>query len=166
MEAYPLHQVLKVKQDRAEKAQKMRDAAKATLDQEQEKLKGVEKQRDEVKQHHHDKLMQLRQAFDKGTTSEEVIIMKDYLKVVKEKLKQEELKVEQQKKVCQQAKVKWEEAAALYRKRKLEEEKIKLHKKEWSQEHQRMLEQKAQKEEDELGSVMHQATKRAKRDRI
>jgi len=157
---YPLEQVLNVKKDRVEKAQKVVEEKKRALQVEEEKLKKVEAERDTVLHHHQAKLAQLRKALDEGTTSDEVLQMKAYLKVVKEKLIKEEEKVKKQKEQVRIAAHNLEEARHELKKRRLEEEKISLHKQEWLKEARKEEAKQEAKEHDEIGQVLHEAHKR------
>lgn len=97
---YPLKQLLEVKKKRVETAEKIVLEKKEIVEQEEKKLKELELARDEILRHYQDKLTQLREILDEGTTSTVIKQMKDYLKVVKDKLVKEEAKVkEQQRKV-------------------------------------------------------------------
>jgi flagellar biosynthesis chaperone FliJ len=159
---YPLEQVLAVKRDRVEKAEKLVEEKKRALQVEQEKLKKVEEERDRVLNHHNDKLAQLRHALDTGTTSDEVLQMKAYLKVVKEKLAKEEQKVKAQQEQVRIAERNLEDAKRELKKKRLEEEKISLHKEQWVKEMKKEIAKSEAKEQDELGQVLHEAKKRQK----
>lgn len=159
---YPLEQVLSVKKDRVDRAEKVFKEKKKALEIEEEKLKKVEKERDLVRKHHDEKLAQLRKALDEGTTSDEVLGMKAYLKVVKEKLAKEEAKVKEQQKQVKTAEQNLELAKQdLYRKR-IEAEKIEIHKVAWNKEKQKEQMRLEAKEQDEVGTTIHQ-TRRKKR---
>ncbi len=160
---YPLEQVLAVKRDRVEKAERVVEEKKLALQVEQEKLKKVEAERDIVLNHHNDKLAQLRKVLDEGTTSDEVLQMKVYLKVVKEKLVKEEVKVKEQKKQVLLAEKDLEEAKKdLYRKR-IEEEKIIMHKEEWTKEAKAEVAREEAKEYDEIGQILYEGQRRKKK---
>lgn len=159
---YPLEQVLAVKKDRVEKSEKVFKEKQKALEIEQDKLKKAEAERDAVLNHHNDKLAQLRKALDEGTTSDEVLQMKAYLKVVKEKVAKEEVKVKQQKEQVSLAEKNLEAAKIDLQKKRIEEEKIKIHKEQWEKEAlaQKIIEDT--KEHDELGNTIHQIQKRKK----
>ncbi len=159
-EKYPLEQVLAVKKDRVRKAEKVVEEKKRALNVEEEKLKKVEEERNRVLNHHNDKLAQLRKAMDEGTTSDEVLQMKAYLKVVKEKLKKEEEKVKAQKEQVRIAERNLDEARKELKKKRLEEEKIQLHKEQWTKEARAEADKKEAKEQDEIGQVLHEAQKK------
>lgn len=161
---YPLEQVLAVKRDRVEKAERIVEEKKRAAAVEQEKLKKVEEERDQVLNHHRDKLAQLRKALDEGTYSDEVIQMKVYLKVVKERLVKEEEKVRLQKEQVRIAEKNLEDARRELKKRRLEEEKISLHKEQWVKEMKAEHGKQEAKEQDEIGQVLYE-TKRQKKDR-
>lgn len=160
MEEYPLKQVLEVKRDRVEKAEKVVKEKKRALEIEQEKLKKIEAERDAVLRHHNEKLDQLRAALDEGTTSDEVLMMKTYLKIVKEKLVKEEEKVKQQKAQVATAQKNLEEAQATLKRKRVEEEKIKVHKEEWEKQVKRETRVAEEKVQDELGATIHGTQKR------
>lgn len=161
---YPLEQVLTVKKDRVEKAERVVEEKKRALEVEQEKLKKAEEERDKVLKHHQDKLTQLRKALDEGTTSDEVIQMKVYLKVVKEKLVKEEEKVKTQKEQVRKAERILDEAKVELKKKRLEEEKINLHREQWIKEMKIEHSTQEAKEEDEIGQVLYEAQRRKKKE--
>jgi flagellar biosynthesis chaperone FliJ len=154
---YPLEQVLSVKKDRVDKAERVVEEKQRALEVEQAKLKKVEAMRDEVKNHKADKINQLDEAFKKGTTSDEILQAKAYLKVVDEKLAQEEKKVAGQKEQVIAAERKLKEAQADLSQKRKDEEKIALHKEHWEKEMMLELSKKEALEQDEIGQLMHQA---------
>lgn len=162
---YPLEQVLTVKKDRVEKAERVVEEKKQALRVEEEKLKKVIEERDAVLNHHNDKLAQLRKALDEGTTSEEVLQMKVYLKIVKEKLAKEEEKVQKQKEQVKIAEKNLEEARADLNRKRLEEEKIKMHKEQWEKETRAELAKKEAKEQDEIGQVLYESHRKKKKEK-
>jgi flagellar biosynthesis chaperone FliJ len=159
---YPLEQVLAVKRDRVEKAERVVEEKKRALNVEQEKLKKVEAERDVVLNHHNAKLAQLRKALDEGTYSDEVIQMKAYLKVVKEKLVKEQEKVKVQKEQVRIAEKNLEDARRDLKKKRLEEEKIHLHKEQWLKEMKAEHAKLEAKEQDEIGQVLYESKRRKK----
>ncbi len=159
---YPLEQVLSVKKGRVEKAEKIVKEKKRSLEIEQEKLKKVEEERNGIKRHHKDKVDQIRDAFDKGTTSDEVLQKKAYLKVVEERVRKVEGRVVEQTKQVQLAEKALEAAIEELRIKRLEEEKIRLHKTEWEKEMKQELVKEEAKEQDEIGQLLHQSHKRKK----
>ncbi|MCH9611148.1 MAG: hypothetical protein S4CHLAM81_14780 [Chlamydiales bacterium] len=160
---YPLEQVLQVKRDRVEKAEKLVEEKKRTLEIEEEKLRKVKEERDAVKKHREEKLAQLRAALDEGTTSDEVLQMKSYLKVVDERLVKEEEKVQKQQEQVKIAEKALEEAKEDLKKKRLEEEKIKIHREEWQKEQKKEMAIQEAKDQDELGQLMHESQKRKRR---
>ena len=161
---YPLEQVLAVKKDRVQKAERVVEEKKRALQVEQEKLKKVEEERDQVLNHHNDKLAQLRKALDEGTYSDDVIQMKSYLKLVKEKLAKEEEKVKTQKEQVRNAERVLEEAKRDLKKKRLEEEKISLHKEQWTKEMKIEHAKQDAKEQDEIGQVLYEARRKNRSD--
>lgn len=154
---YPLEQVLQVKKDRVKKAEKVVQEKKDALEKEKKTLKRVEKERDEVKQHHDDKLEQLRQELDQSSTTDKIRAMKRYLKLVKEDLAKEEKKVEEQQQEVSKAEQALEEARAFLLRKRMEAEKLELHRKEWRIEMLRELAREEGKQMDEIGTVIHQS---------
>lgn len=159
---YPLEQVLTVKKDRVDKAEKVVKEKQRALEIEEEKLRRVEKERDQVKSHHADKLAQLRAAMDEGTTSDEVLQMKAYLKVVQEKLKKAEEKVKEQSKQVATAQKNLDVAKEDLRQKRVEQEKIEIHKEEWEKQSKKERAAEEAKQQDEIGQAMYQAHKRRK----
>ena len=161
---YPLEQVLAVKHERVERAERVVEDKKKALEVEQEKLKKVEEERNKVLNHHSDKLAQLRHALDTGTTSIDVLRMKAYLKVVKEKLVKEEAKVKTQQEQVRIAEKNLEDAKRELKKKRLEEEKISLHKEEWTKEMRAEQAKQEAKDQDEIGQVLYEARRRKKKE--
>ena len=159
---YPLEQVLHVKRDRVEKAEKVVEEKKRALEIEEEKLRKVKEERDAAKKHRDDKLAQLRKALDEGTTSDEVLQMKAYLKVVEERLVKEEEKVKKQEELVKVAEKALEDAKVDLKRKRIEEEKIKIHREEWEKETKKALSVQEAKDQDELGQLMHESQRRKK----
>jgi flagellar biosynthesis chaperone FliJ len=155
MAKYPLKQVLEIKQKRVEDAEKVVKDKQIILDQENEKLAQREADRDKVKQHKEDKLQQLRDTLDHGTTSPKVQQMKAYMKVVDEKLKVEEKKVKDQKEKVEVAKRDLEEAKHQLFLRRQEVDKLQTHRKDWEKEMRKEEEIVEGREMDELGQVIY-----------
>lgn len=162
MTKYPLEQVLDVKKDRVEKAEKNVKEKKRALEIEEEKLKKVQEERDKVLKHHNDKLAQLRKTLDEGTTSPEIQQMKAYLKVVKERLKREEDKVKKQQEQVKIAEKNLEEARKDLQRKRVEVEKIQAHKTHWEHDMKKEIERKETQEHDEVGTTVYEAHKRRK----
>lgn len=154
MPEYPLLEVMQVKRRRVEDAEKNVQEKQKLLVIEQDKLKEREKERDKVKQHYQDKLNQLRHEFDVGTTSAKIDQIKVYLKVVQERLAIEEKKVRDQKQQVELAEKNLAIAKNQLKDRQKEEDKIALHKKEWSKETKKELDMQESRFEDELGSTI------------
>lgn len=150
---YPLKEVLDVKKRRVEDAEAVVKEKISALEKENEKLAQREKERNQVKQHHTDKMRQLRQILDEGTTSPKIQQMKAYLKVVIEKLKVEEKKVADQKIQVETAQKNLDAAKLILKQKRLEVDKMLTHKKDWEKEIQKEAELHEVKEQDELGSI-------------
>ncbi|MBB65816.1 MAG: type III secretion T3S chaperone [Waddliaceae bacterium] len=153
--AYPLAQVLEVKKKRVEDAEKLVEQRIKELDREKEKLKEVEAARDKVLQHFTDKIDQLRQKFDEGITSPEIIDSKRYIKIVHEKLQVEEEKVNKQKEQVEVAEKSLELARKELAQKRKEVDKLRMHREEWWKEERNDRERKEAIEQDEIGNVIH-----------
>lgn len=151
---YPLGQVLEVKKKRVEDAEAVVKEKAKLLEVEKEKLVKREEERDKVKHHYEDKLLQLRHEYDTETTSTKIDQAKVYLKVVQERLRVEEKKVKDQQAQVEVAEKNLDLAKAQLRQRQKEQDKIEIHKKEWTKEALRELEIVETRAEDELGSLM------------
>ena len=159
---YPLEDILKVKQRRVEEAEKQLQLKKQELVKEQDKLKEREKERDRVKGHYNDKLKQLRDEFDHGTTSPKIIDMKAYIKLVKENLAVEEKKVNDQKaqvKVAEDNVVKAKKELEL---RQKEVDKVKEHRADWIKGVMKEMEADEAKTQDEIGNIIFSLHNRKK----
>lgn len=152
---YPLKQIIEVKKKRVEDAEKVVAEKRIAVQREQEKLSLREKERDQVRSHHQDKLKQMREEMDHGTTSPKIIQMKVYLNVVKDKLKIEDKKVADQKEQVKIAEKTLEEAKEALKRKRQEVDKLLTHKKDWEKEMQKEEEIIEGREQDELGSVMY-----------
>lgn len=160
---YPLSQVLLVKKDRVEKARQVVEQKKEALHVEEKRLASLEEEKERIQNHHDDKLAQLRESLDQGEPSAKIIDMKQYLKLVKQDLYAQEKKVEEQEKKVDDAKKALEQAREEWKRRRMEEEKLLLHKKEWEHEVKKEQVRQEGREENELGSILHQTRKRKKR---
>lgn len=155
MSVYPLEQLKSIKQKRYEAALANVEKKTEALKQEEEKLKLVEKERNEALAYKKAKLKQLREAMDSGASTVKIHEKKEYLKIVDEKLKEKEKKVETQKKEVEKAVKNLEDAKKELFDKKKDLEKLNIHKKEWTKE---VLLQETRAEaivHDELGSARH-----------
>lgn len=154
MPKYPLGEVLEIKNRRVDVAEQVVREKKKLLEIEQQKLKEREAERDKVKNHLKDKVDQLRQLLDEGTTSDKIDRGKIYIKVVRERLAVEEKKVKDQKQQVDLAEKNVEIAKNQLKDRERERDKIVTHKKEWTKETVKELVVEETRAEDELGSIM------------
>jgi hypothetical protein len=157
---YPLKQILEVKQKRVEDAEKIVQEKRLALEKEQQKLAEREADRDKVKQHQQDKLQQLRDTLDEGSTSPKIQQMKVYLKIVDENLKVEEKKVKDQQEQVSIAEKNLKQALEDLRLKRQEVDKLLTHQKDWEKEMKKALQIIEGREEDELGAVIHSIHKR------
>lgn len=160
---YPLKQILEVKKKRVEEAERIVKEKRQALDKELEKLAEVEAARDEVKDHYKDKLAKLRQVLDEGTTSTEIKQMKDYLKVVKEKLEKEEVKVTEQKKHVETAQKNLDAAIKVLKEKRQEVDKIEIHKEQWTKEMRVEMRKEEEKQQDEIGTTIYIGQKKKRK---
>lgn len=158
--SYPLAQVLEIKQKRVEAAEKVVSEKLMILQKEQKKLEEREAEKEKVKHHKEEKLQQLREILDRESTSPKIQQMKSYLKVVDEKLRIEEKKVADQKKVVEKAEKDLEQAKEDLRHKRVEVDKISMHKKDWEKGIKKEMEAQESKETDELGSLTHSMQKK------
>lgn len=156
---YPLKQVLEVKQKRVDDAEKVVQEKMKALEAEKQKLVEREKDRDKAIAHHTDKLNQLRQCLDEGTTTDKIIQMKNYMKVAKEKVKIEEKKVKDQQEQVNIASKNLQEAQNQLKLRRLEVDKLDTHRKDWHKEMLKEEEVIIGREQDEIGNIIF-STKR------
>lgn len=161
--SYPLEQIIKVKERRVEEQEKVVKQKQEILQKEKEKLAEREKDRDKAKKHLADKLQQLRNEMDGGTTTDKIQQMKAYLNVAKEKLLIEEKKVKDQMVQVQQAEEVLEKEKEILKMRRQEVDKLKSHKKDWLKEARKELEIIEGREQDELGSTSFLNKKRKSR---
>lgn len=154
-EKYPLQDVLKIKKRKFEQAVKVFEEKTQKLLDEEEKLYQAEEDKNKVLEHKVAKLNQIRQALDKGEKYKKIEMMKNYLDIVKEQLKEKECNVETQKKEVAKAEKELEEAKKNLFEKKKDLEKLNIHKDEWKKE--TALEEKREEavREDEMGSVRH-----------
>lgn len=158
--AYPLKQVIEVKQKRVEDAEKVVQEKRLALQKEQEKLAQREAERDKAVQHHKDKLTQLRRSLDEGTTTDKIMQMKAYLKVAKERVKVEEKKVKEQQDQVEIATKNLQMAELELRMKRQEVDKLHTHRKDWEKQMRKEEEIMEGREQDEIGTVIFSAKHR------
>lgn len=157
---YPLQQVLEIKQRRVDEAERVVKEKKRLLEKEEEKLRGYQAAYKKVDDHHQDKLEQLRSEMDEGAQPHEITRMKNYLKEVKIKRIEEQRKVDRQKKMVEQAEKKLEEAKKVLREKRLEVDKLEMHKKDWMHQQYKEIQKQEAKYLDEVGSLVFLSNKR------
>jgi len=162
---YPLEQLIRIKRKRFDQALKMLEEATKQLKEEQIKLHKKENERNIVLDHKKDKITQLREELDKGTTTDKIQQMKSYLDVVDEKLIDKEKQVTAQKDVVKQAIKTFDEAKKEMIARKKDLEKLEIHKKQWQKEIKYLQQKEIAKEHDELGSSRHTVRKQEEKTR-
>lgn len=159
---YPLKQVIEVKQKRVEDAEKVVKEKELALEKEKEILAKKEAERDKAKKHYNDKLKQMRDEMDHGTTSPKIQQMKAYLKVAKERIVAEEKKVKEQQVQVENAEKNLENAKEDLRLKRQEVDKLLSHRKDWIKEMRKEQEIIEGREQDELGSIIFTTHSRRK----
>jgi hypothetical protein len=154
MPKYPLEEVLEIKNRRVELAELVVKEKQKLLEIEQQKLQEREAERDKVKGHLKDKVDQLRELLDEGTTSDKIDQGKIYIKVVQERLAVEEKKVREQKQQVDLAEKNLQIAKNQLKDRERERDKIITHRKEWTKDTIKELQVVETRNEDEIGSIM------------
>lgn len=158
--SYPLEQLMTIKKNRFEQAIKTLEEKKIILEKAYEKLYDVTQVRDKALAHKQEKLIQLRQVLDEGSTTDKIQQMKVYLKLAVEKLAEKEKKVVDQQKQVDLAQKQVDLATDELFQRKKDLEKLELHKKEWEKEAHYWAEQKEAQEHDEQGSQVYSLRKK------
>lgn len=152
---YPLEELVKIKQKRFEQAVKLVEEKKIILKREQDTLKNLEKDRNEVLKHKEEKLKQLREALDSGESTDKIRQKKDYYKIVQENLIEKEKKVKNQEKNVNAAEKELEIARKNLMDKQKDIEKLEIHRKQWEKEMKYFQNQKEEVFQDEIGSVKH-----------
>ncbi len=156
MSAYPLKQVLEVKLKRQEEAERIAQEKRVALEAEQKKLRDAEAKRNEAMNLYKDKLTQLRKALDEGgVNSSEILQMKEFLKICKERVAKEEALVKEQKAKVDQAQEALNAALVVVKQRRLEVDKINIHKEEWTKETVKEERRQEEKTEEDIGTTMY-----------
>ena len=157
---YPLEQLLSIKKNRLDQAIKILDEKKLLLQKAQDQLRAATQQRDQVRAHKVAKLQQLRETLDEGASTDKIQQMKAYLKLVDGQLADKEKKVQEQQKQVTLAQKQVDLAAEEVRQKRIDLEKLTLHKEEWSKEVRIWIERKEEVEHDEQGIVSHMRKKK------
>lgn len=156
---YPLEQVLEIKIRRVQEAEKVVQEKKEILEKEEEKLAKYEAAFKKLDDHHKEKLEKLREGMDEGMQPYKIDQVKHYLKEVKIKRRDEERKVDRQKKVVETAQKKLDEAKEILKEKRLEVDKLEMHKKAWIDDQLKLMRKEEAKRQDEVGSLVHQSNK-------
>jgi NhaP-type Na+/H+ and K+/H+ antiporter len=157
---YPLEEIDQIKKKRFEEAEKSLQEKKEYLAKEQKKLEQYMKDLELIKQHKIEKIRQMMDEMQKGTTSDQIMLKERYLKVVvEEKLKREHAKVFEQQKEVKKAQDEVEKARVLLEQRRQDVDKLRMHREDWEQEVRKELEAFDVKETDEIGTTIHTARK-------
>ncbi len=159
---YPLHQLIIIKEKRFNQSVKVVEEKKENLKNEKEKLSLAIKSRDEMLKHKNDKIEQINEEFEKGTTSNKIQQMKAYLKIVDAKLENEEKKVKDQEERVRKATEEYEEARKIMYGFKKALEKINLHKKLWVKENKYEELKEEALQQDEIATIRHVSKKKKK----
>jgi flagellar biosynthesis chaperone FliJ len=157
---YPLKQVMEVKKRRVEEAEKVVKEKREALEKEKQKLAEREAERDKAIKHYNDKLTQLRQSLDEGTTTDKIIQKKAYLKVAKERVKVEEKKVKEQQDQVDTATKNLQAAQDDLRIKRQEVDKLETHRKDWVKQMLKEEEIIEGREQDEIGNIIFSTKQR------
>lgn len=157
---YPLEQLMTIKKNRFDQAVKLLEEKKLLLEKAYGVLSDATQERDEIKRHKTDKLTQLREALDAGTSTDKIQQMKVYLKTVEERLFEKEKKVTDAQKKVDQAQNQVDLATQELFQRKKDLEKLEMHKEDWEKEVRYWTERKDSAEQDEQGSATYTQRKR------
>lgn len=158
--SYPLEQLMLIKKNRFDQAVKILEQKKEILEKAYEKLYDLTQDKDKTLKHKQAKLAQLREALDEGTTTDKIQQMKNYLKIVDEKLADKQKKVDHQQEQVDLAQKQVDVATDELFQRKKDLEKLEIHKKEWEKEARYWTQQKESVENDEQGSHGHMLRKK------
>lgn len=150
---YPLEEVLKVKKRRVEEAEHQLKLSREALKKEEEKLEACKRERDSAKEHWSEKLQQMRDEFDQGTTTDKIEQMKRYLDLTKEALAEEQKKVDAQVPHVEAAEKKVEEAREILRQRRIDVDKLETHRTSWHKEMRQEMRRAEERMEEEIGSA-------------
>lgn len=153
---YPLRQVLEIKKRRVKESEKLVQEKKQILKQEEEKYEKYRLAYQKVDDHHQDKLTQQREALDEGVQPYKINEMKEYLKEVKLKRLEEQRKMDRQKKQVEVAEKKLKDAKEILKQRRLEVDKLEMHKSQWIHQEQLKLKKEEAKRLDEIGSLIYE----------
>lgn len=157
---YPLEQLMTIKKNRFDQAVKRLEEKKKILEAAYEKLYDITQERDQVAQHKAAKLTQLREGLDTGLSSDKILQMKTYLKVVEENLQTKEKKVVAQQKEVDAAQKQVDLATEELFECKKDLEKLELHKAEWAKEARALEMQIEAGEHDEQSAATHALRKK------
>jgi len=158
--SYPLEQLILIKKNRFDQAVKILEQKKEILEKAYEKLYDLSQERDKTLKHKQAKLAQLREALDEGTTTDKIQQMKNYLKIVDDKLADKQKKVDDQQEQVDLAQKQVDVATDELFQRKKDLEKLEIHRKEWEKETRYWSKQKDAIEQDEQGSQGHMLRKK------
>lgn len=160
---YPLEQLILIKKKRLDESEKKLKEAKEHLDKERKKLIKLEEDLQKTFDHKQEKIRQLNEKMDEGTTSDKIEIAHNYLKIIEEDLKKKKKKVKDQEAQVQKAIQNVEVARKDMLKKQQDVEKLQLHKKDWEKTAKYEISQKEAIEQDEIGTAKFSSLKREKK---
>jgi flagellar export protein FliJ len=163
MSTYPLQQIADIKKRRLEEAEKILQQKREALEQENAKLVSLEEEFQKSRTHYEEKINQLRDELDSGTTSDKVEQMKNYLKIVEDDMKIKKKKVVEQQGAVKTAEEAVEQARMDMLKKQQDVEKLDIHKKQWTKEARKEIQKKEASDQDEIGSAGYVRKKRGGR---
>ncbi len=149
-----------IKKKRLDEAEKKLKEAKELLENEKKTLKALEDEAQKTLDHKMEKVKQLDEEMDEGTTSDKIEVAKKYLETVEEDLVRKKRKVEAQVPKVEAAKKHVEESRQNMLKKQQDVEKLNIHRKEWEKEAKYEIRQKEAIEQDEIGTAKYTSLKR------
>jgi len=152
---YPLEQLIAIKKQRLEKAERNLLEAKQQLEQEELALKRKMQECREAQDVHDGTVLHFYDVFQQGLSSNEILQHKEKMKNTLEKVREEEENAQKQRTVRDTAQAKRQDCQRVVQRKRVELEKISMHRKEWKREE--LLEEirDLASEQDEIGATRH-----------
>ena len=157
MNKYPLIELAEIKKKRLQEAEKLLKSAREERDTQEKKCEALRLEYEKIESHKVDKITQLREILDTGTTTDKIDAMKLYLKSVEVKLLEKNKAYSAQKKVLETAEKKYQDAKEYVFTCHKAVEKFSIHKSDWMKELRKIEAVEAAKTLDELGSIIYTA---------
>ena len=150
---YPLNQVAAIKKKRYDQAVSELKARKKALENEIKKLEELKQFRQKEQENVDQRLNNLREAMDEGSTSEKIKSKKASLEVGQEKLVGAKKQVDDQSEVRNKAEDDVKKATENLTRCQKDVEKLKIHEEEWTKEEKLAMKKKVADVQEEIGSA-------------